>query len=198
MNNAHPSQAGFALLLALIVSSIVLSIGLSLLDVTVKQLSLGATARESEISFQVAAAGMNCLQYVRNSQLASTQAAVATPTNVQFDCLGDQITLTDSNIALSGSAGGTSRWFRTPSGSNWEIPNADGGTDIYCMSLEMLVLNASAVTSGTIRATPTNGQEVRCNAGDVCTFAFSRGHNRQCADLGAGGLVVQRELTAEF
>ncbi len=69
MNKHTPQTGGFALLLTLIISSVALSIGLSLLDITVKQLSLGATARESEIAFQVAATAMNCLQFARNTDL---------------------------------------------------------------------------------------------------------------------------------
>lgn len=189
------SEGGFALLLALIVASIVLSIGLSLLDVTVKQLSLGATARESEVAFQVAAAGMNCLQYVRNQQLSDTQAAAVA--NISFDCLGGNISLTDTGGA---SGGGFVRDFNQ-SGYDWLIDNgtSDPSDDErYCISLEMLVLNASALTSGQVTAVPSNGETKTCRAGDVCTFAFSRGHNRPCADLGGGSLVVQRELTAEF
>lgn len=50
-------EGGFALLLALIVSSVVLAIGISILNISVNQINLSATARESEFSFQAAHIG---------------------------------------------------------------------------------------------------------------------------------------------
>ena len=58
---------GFALLLSLIISSIALSIGLSMLHITLKQLTLGTTTRGSEVAFQVARAGMECLRQARSN-----------------------------------------------------------------------------------------------------------------------------------
>ena len=60
------SKKGFALLLTLVVISVVLAVGLSLLQVTIKQLSLSSLARESTIALYASNAGLECMQYHRS------------------------------------------------------------------------------------------------------------------------------------
>src|SRR6056297_3030355 len=74
------SQSGFALLVSLIVVSVVVSVGLVLLDVTIKQLRLSSNSTDSEIAFHAANAGMECAQFwrrdlsdaIQGDQFAST------------------------------------------------------------------------------------------------------------------------------
>lgn len=173
-------SAGFALILTLIISSVALSIGLSLLNITVKQLTLGTTARESEIAFQTAAAGMNCLQYARNTFLQVSQAGG----EFQVNCAGQTINMQDTNS------------------SNPVEQVYDSETDFSingrnrCIQFQMYILDAT----GGAESVTINNDLKPCAAGDVCTFAYSQGHNRACSELsGTGGsYVVQRELTAEF
>ena len=54
---------GFALLIAVLVSGIVLAIGVSVLNITLKDFILSNIARDSEIAFYAANAGMECALY---------------------------------------------------------------------------------------------------------------------------------------
>ena len=179
----HPQQ-GFALILALIISSVVLSIGLSMLNITMKELDLGATARQSEIAFQGADAGLNCLEYVRNKYPIDTRIQQ----NVQFSCLGKTITLTDDATAAG------VQHYRVKTGTNFGFNwKPTGATDDLCIDIEMYVLDAS---NNNI-SYAINGNSRSCSRGSVCTFGFSRSYNQACGTTG-GTYTVERELTAEF
>lgn len=54
---------GFTILYAILVTTIVLTIGLSLLEVLIQQVSLSGAERESALSFYVADSGMECALY---------------------------------------------------------------------------------------------------------------------------------------
>ncbi len=179
------SQAGFALILSLIVSSVALAIGLSLLDITIKQLTLGSTTRESEIAFQTAAAGMNCLQYARNQQPTLSQTNSA---SFQINCLGVNMNFTDS------APGNTVQQLFSGQ-TDWTVDSITGKQ--VCIEYDMVVIDATAAQQTyTLSST---GQTKTCQQGDICTYALSRGHNLDCATInGASVFAVQRELTAEF
>jgi hypothetical protein len=59
---------GFALLIALIVVGVVLSIGLSILNLSISQVRLSTDAKESEAAFHAANAGMECARYWRHEE----------------------------------------------------------------------------------------------------------------------------------
>jgi Tfp pilus assembly protein PilX len=54
---------GFTLILAVLISSIVLAIGLAMFNISIKQTLLSYTARESHFAFYAADAGLECVQY---------------------------------------------------------------------------------------------------------------------------------------
>lgn len=54
---------GFALLFAVLAASVLLSIGLSIFTITVKELALSSYARESQFSFYAADSGAECALY---------------------------------------------------------------------------------------------------------------------------------------
>jgi len=174
----HTQNKGFALLLALIISSIALSIGLSMLHVTLKQLELGTTTKGSEVAFQAASAGMECLRYIRNDQSAKIFAG----TPIEVKCLGGQ-----PNISNSGS-GVHNKYIDDE--IDWTTAEGD-----LCIGIEMHLLDASAAQ---ITYTFGSAGTKTCKLGDVCTFGFVRGYNRSCSDVGSSIFTVQRELTAEF
>ena len=175
-------KSGFALLLALIVTSVSLAIGLSLLDVTVKQIALSATARESEIAFQAAAAGMDCLIFARSHYPIDSQIDGGT---VPVDCLNKSITVSDTNSDPN------TQFFSDQ--FDWTLPS---GQDI-CVDFTMAVIDASL---GDETFAEPNGAGVKtCVSGRVCTYAYARGYNRDCTEASSGSIfLVQRELTAEF
>lgn len=70
----NQATSGFALLITLIVVSVIVSIGLTVLDVSLKQVQLSTNAKDSEIAFHAANAGMECARYIRNTQAVAMEA----------------------------------------------------------------------------------------------------------------------------
>ncbi len=183
MNNYHTQQKGFAMLLALIISSIALAIGLSILSVTLKQLSLGSTAKGSEIAFQVANAGMECLRYTRNVESLDF---IGGNSNISPLCFG-----ASSSFTFTESA--TSVYKYTYPTLNWNT--SDGNR---CIDMELFIIDASQSSGSGITYTFPNSGDRTCAAGDICTYGFVRGYNRDCNEIASSIFTVQREITAEF
>lgn len=175
------NESGFALIMALIISSVVLSIGLSLLSITIKQADLSATARESEVAFQVASAAMECalLTRVQNSADIITQTPAS---QVTFDC-GD--------VSQTVTRMGTNSVREYVVETDWPSPSGN----MRFVKIEMFVVNA--INS----AVPFSRHDFSrvCNAGNYCTYVFAQGYNHSQSEVASGAsFTVQRELTAEF
>jgi hypothetical protein len=61
---AKMKQAGFTLLFASLIGSLVIAVGLAILDITLKQLTLASAGRESQQAFYSADAGTECALYL--------------------------------------------------------------------------------------------------------------------------------------
>jgi hypothetical protein len=187
MSYHHTHMQGFALLLALIVSSVVLAIGISILQVSVNQINLSATARESEIAFQAAHAGLDCQWYWRLEK----KDDYANGINPIINCFGIE-----------------------PAGSGVRVPRGTGGGDYYryvnefdwgdpgrCTETTLHILKANDrdefVVNGLGDGIGINGNKT-CPAGNICTVVVSTGYNRACDEIDASIYSVQRELTLEF
>ena len=171
------TQAGFALLITLVVISIVLAVGLSLMQITLKQLQLTITARDSEVAFYAANAGIECAQAVRNT--IDPQDTI--PDRLNFNCFNNSESGTYSN------SGNTHRYQHE---SSW-----DTGIQDICSEVSIFLLDARG---GSYTYTFTNlGLESKtCPDGAICTVMFATGYNKACEDIG-GLQTVQRELTIE-
>jgi hypothetical protein len=182
MNKQQQENKGFALLLSLIISSIALSIGLSMLHITIKQLTLGTTTRGSEIAFQVASAGMECLRHVRANDPVDYITDGGT---VTVDCLGQSGTMTDSDVDPE------IQDFTY----QFDWVTVDGS---QCIEFEAYVIDASSNAVTLYFTAEREAAPKVCALGDICSVAFVRGFNRSCADAGSSIFTVQRELSIEF
>ncbi|MEI6528757.1 MAG: hypothetical protein WCO10_03785 [bacterium] len=74
--NNRREDKGFALLFAVLISSLLLSIGLSIFSVALRELSLSTAARQSVYAFYAADAGRECAMYwdIRQGKIQSLQA----------------------------------------------------------------------------------------------------------------------------
>lgn len=63
MTHSPNSSRGFALLVAVVLTSVLLSVGLALLDITYKQILLSTTAKQSETAFYAADSALECALY---------------------------------------------------------------------------------------------------------------------------------------
>ena len=84
-------QSGFALLTAIIVSVVILTIGLSILSSTLKQQILTDINQESERAFHAAYAGVECAQFWNIGDVWDVGTSSAT-----IRCIGQDVT-TDNN-----------------------------------------------------------------------------------------------------
>lgn len=69
---------GYTLLFSVLVSSVVLAIGISILNISKKEFLLATSARESTIAFFSADAGLECAMYHDDGRFSTTSAASPT------------------------------------------------------------------------------------------------------------------------
>lgn len=59
----QPPHRGFTLLIAVVISSVILSLALALIDVAYKQIVLASTAKQSQYAFYAADSALECILY---------------------------------------------------------------------------------------------------------------------------------------
>jgi hypothetical protein len=206
------TQAGFALLISLIVVSVVVSIGLVLLDVTIKQLRLSSNSTDSELAFHAANAGMECARYIRREagdaiegdEFASPLVEPGGSINGIGSCFGANVVATVATVDVEEPADDDGSAFLYQYEFDW-------GTD-RCSEVDMVVAVADifgaaanpgdgvTVLSADMRAAipgyPHN-QDLVCSTGSYCTVISVKGYNRSCANK-AGFGTVQREVLLEL
>ncbi len=185
-------KKGFALLLALIVSSVVLAIGVSILQISVNQINLSATARESEIAFQAAHAGVDCQWYWKNEKSTDYLSGDNPPRNPAITCFGGAPLDSSSARLSTGRGDGTVERFNAT--FSW-------GTPARCTKTSMYILNATGPGDFEVdfqnEGVGDDGTKT-CKAGNVCTVLISDGYNRACSEVDSSIFSVQREITVEF
>lgn len=106
----HLSPRGFTLLIAVVLTSVLLSVGLALLDIAYKQIVLSSTARQSQYAFYAADSAMECALYWDQKQNAFSYSAPLST----IRCNATDIPLTSS---VSGSVRTTTFSIPCPGGS---------------------------------------------------------------------------------
>ena len=192
-------KEGFALLITLVVVSVVLAIGLSLLFVTTKQYLLAVSANESEKSFQAAQIGLECLRYWRNQPT----------TRDQLLKIGGQGASWSPSLVCAGNnpnSGGVVQSTTIYNSSGRLLYNYRYQYTIEedrCVEPSIYIADLREASDDLIYAIPSNnpdlGQitEIECVAGTICTTIFARGYNRPCNQLDSI-YSIQREITVEF
>lgn len=178
---------GFALLLSVLVSVIVLTIGLTILNSALKQLFLSEVALESERSFHAAYAGVECAQFW------NVDDAWDVATNTSSILCMDQNVTNDNSPALAFNADEV--WTIQ---FDWQSGAGADGTYTYDMCTDMTVykyFDASSPTTMTVL--PATFANRVCAIGVECTVVESRGYNRPCGSL-TDIRTVEREITVRF
>ncbi len=176
-------------MITLVVVSVVLAIGLSLLFVTTKQYLLAVTAIESEKSFQSAQIGLECMRYHRGQPATRSQLLKedgATPPALA--CAG----VNSSNLAQSTTIYNDSgrllynyRYQYTIDGNLCAEPS------LYIADLREATVDLEYDVTGEGLGT------IECTAGTICTVVFARGYNRPCDQLDSI-FTIQREITIQY
>ncbi len=186
------AEQGFALLLSIIISSIVLAIGVSLLHLSISQINLASNARESEIAFQSSHAGIDCLWYWRNDNTTKTSFTTSAGAP-QLNCFGSNSIANVHQPTINQSGGIADQYDYT---FNWSSNDRCTQVTMYIMrssSLAVMLWDLSSINEGI----GTNGVK-SCDADGICTIIVSRGYNRACANIGTSIFTIQREITFEF
>lgn len=180
--------------MTLIVVSVVVSIGLTLLDLSLKQIRLSTNSKDSEVAFHAANAGMECARYWRRIASSTMEAGgVISPS-----CFSGTVSgYTDDHIT-SGVTGNADVYLY-----NYSI-TWDNST--RCSQVTTLI--ASSTTNTTISnmrthvpGYPESNNQKTCSAGETCTVLSVRGYNQPCGSGGAAPTsygVVQREVLLQF
>ncbi len=194
INNTKQSstESGFALLITLIVVGVVLSIGLTILDLSIKQVRLSTNAKDSEEAFHAANAGMECARYWRRveADLMETGQSIdpecfgVSPDNLDFDEITTGVT-------------GDGQVYQYEYSFTW-------GADPRCTVINTLIASSTALGGGVTTTNMTtlvpgypDGNDKYCEAGGRCSVISVQGYNRPCSTLGAYG-TVQREVLLQF
>ena len=179
-------QEGFALLLTLIVVSVLVAIGLTVLDLSVKQIRLSTNAKESETAFHAANAGVECGRYWRRVA-SSTMEAGGTISPTCFS-------VTASNISPSSIVSSPpNAAFKYDYEFSW-------GAKPRCTKVSSLVIAAIATTTVNNMQDYFSGypeDSKVCTAGERCTVLSVRGYNRACTTASGYG-SVEREVLLQF
>ncbi|PCI29729.1 hypothetical protein COB55_01475 [Candidatus Wolfebacteria bacterium] len=84
-------QAGVALLLSVIISSLLISIALSMIHIATKDVTLSVSGRESQLAFYAADMGMECALYWDIKQGVFATSTDSTPYIGTAECEGKDI-----------------------------------------------------------------------------------------------------------
>lgn len=181
------------LLVALLTMGVVLAVGASLLNVTLKQYQLSGISRASERAFHAADAGMECALYHDRNEVGGV------PRNTF--ALGNQnVAITCMRVADGSSLGGVA----SDSGDDqaFEFDWGESGQEVCTrISVYKFYEDPADDGNGTGPALIVDGIDRRpaqpCPEGLVCTVIAARGYNVSCDDLSSRG-TVERELTTVY
>lgn len=189
------NTAGFALLMTLMVIAVVISVGLTVLDVTIKQVRLSADSRDSENAFQAASAGIECAQYWRRIASTTMENTAATLSTVTAGCFGATALNSAATQVQRTSAGVVNHFTYQHSWGTTAEPRCSQVDTVVMVATTILTTNIQSIVPGYPSASKS------CPAGSVCTVIASRGYNRSCPATLAGnfpGGTVQREVLLEY
>lgn len=200
----YKSKEGFALLITIIVVGVVLSVGLTILDLSIKQVRLSTNSRDSEVSFHAANAGAECARYWRRYKSDSLLADdMVRGVPISLTCFGvspeDGDTVSGGIVSKTDIApddADTGEVFKYEYEFEW-----GGGS--RCTEITTVVAS-STLGSGGLTVTGMNTHvpgypdlTSTCEEGSQCTILSVRGYNKPCSNIGGFG-VVQREVLLQF
>lgn len=181
------TKGGFALLISVLIASVVLAVGLSISNVTLKQYIFSNIGRESEIAFYAADAGMECALYWDTSDRAETIKSGKHP----FD-IGNS---TDNDLKITCM----NQIDLVPTILGSQIDSGDPVT----FKLDISSTNKTVCTQVTVTKYQSDSGAVpmpdgkSCPQGATCTQIESRGYNRPCTNLD-DPRTVERALRANY
>lgn len=191
MTHHKEQQKGFALLMALVVVSVVVSIGLSVLDLSLKQLRLSTNSKDSETAFHATNAGLECARYWRTIESVDMEAGVS----ISPSCFGVSLgTVSATPVSVSGAGSASVYNMQT----TWGLTGSQ-----RCSDMRTLVIVSDPTATTTVASMQTlvpgypYGATKECEPGARCTVISVRGYSRECGSITVSG-TVQREVLLEL
>lgn len=182
-------QNGFALLMALVVVSVVISIGLSVLDLSLKQLKLSTNSKESEMAFHAAGAGLGCARHYRTIDSTDMEEG----NSITVSCFSTSLTPTINTLSVTDGAA-----YLYEMEATWGAVSAQ-----RCSQIKTMVFVSSTTSTTTVTGMETllpgypYGDTKDCEPGARCTVISVRGYSRACSAITLSG-TVQREVLLEL
>lgn len=201
-------EEGIALLITLLLMGVLLSIGASLMNITLKQYQFSGLAFASESAFQAANAGIECVMYLdyRDGNPApGMQSVFDVPGdgNEQTDiptvsCMGNvnvQAMNVDSDADRKMVSGEEQRFQFT-----FGNPNVCTEVSVYKFRDDLNPVPVIVDGINMRKDGDNNGVGDPCPVGGICTVVQSRGYNVSCAEVNAGTnpRIVEREYTQVY
>ena len=100
---------GFAILFAVLTASLLMSIGISIFGISIKELTISTAARDSQVAFYAADSARECALYWDEkvgafATYVSLSGSISTTTSESITCNGNIVTLPDpGSVCNSGS-----------------------------------------------------------------------------------------------
>jgi len=188
---SYTKNSGFVLLLTLVVVSVILAVGLSMLQITLKQLTISNLARESEIALHAASTGLECMQYHRSQP--HTRLVLLNDDDYPAVTTAPPLVCADT----------TAIWSTTNHGTNgnkiiWNYQYRYNVGSDKCVETSIYLVDTRPATNALTDYVVDEGlSTISCDEKSVCTTIFSRGFNRSCSGIDSK-FTVQRELTLEY
>jgi len=159
LKNILRARRGFALLFAVLAASLLLSIGLSIFSLTVKELTLSSYGRESQFSFYAADSGAECALYwdIKGNSGATFATSTTYGGVSQINCGATSIalleTLNDANDATT----------------TFSMPLNDVSNTSFCSIVTVSKYPRSSSPAGIGTTIISNGYNV-CNSSALPTY----------------------------
>lgn len=198
------AEAGFSLILSLIVVTVVLSTGLVILDLTIKQVQLAATTRDSEIAFHATNAGVECGQMVVGSVADFTDTKRSNPpSEFTVNCFGGTATVDSEAIVIPGLSPGLSTTTFYDYEFTWGPADARRCSRIGKFVISVDPNHGDVTMSEASIADKIAGYQegnYTCSSGGGCVILSARGYNEACPAPGGsfGYGVVERKVLLQF
>ena len=199
------NKCGLALIIAVITSTVAFSIGLSLLDIAIRQLALSNISRDSETAFHAAHAGVECARFHNISVAAPYEVpyAVLAPIDIP-SCMGS----TGTSTTESGDKTPPSNYEGNKALYEYNYTWGSVGQEL-CSSISVYRYHEPTTGPGSDtdgggtedNDGPDRSEEVRglgnCPEGSTCTIIKSRGYSDKCSNIDLPD-TIEREVVAIY
>lgn len=191
--------------MTIIVVSVVLSVTLTIVDLSIKQLQLSSDTTNSEIAFHASNAGLECARYTRNFK--SDDFESGSPVN--FRCFGDNSNVNGSSPAITLRKGvgyatpavvGTDvSVFRYVKSIPWGDINSKRCSEMNILTImATTTVQVGAVGNSIKNIIPTYETDTKvCEGGSSCTIISVTGYSSLCTATSSPG-TLKRVILLEF